>query len=549
MKLSLKSSKLLGLALLSITLGTAGCESITTPGDEFIEELPNDTISSITSISIRPSRIEMEGVHGFAIVDNTSNAPRTKLDTNGDGIDDIKISPYTLYTIDENGELHLSIFYFEVVSSNNDSTDVSQTVVMKEVSNALQIVPSLVTDLGKYILFSGCQYQIADSRISNEAAAICKAYIRENWRNYMTYMIRKSDGGLFDFSEQPLCYYYGYHGNELIKYSSYPDPEIEDANGVHISEDTYMVSAKENLFMLSSSPEFIAKFEDNGNTIDLKKMTQNYGVENTNYIEKFIVDKDENIYVFYPASGVYNATLHLYYAGGGFNAQEFPQRELFDLTTDESGDAYIFLTLYSCKVIEKQQEDGSTYHIEEYGNFIVSAYLNNGAIEVKESFLPSNTEIWKGSIYHRGYNNNSINWCLRYTEDLCMILSYDTNTHTYTLEQVPAEINQILVADYDIIIKGDKTYCANIEGNNIMVTEIDLASKTYRTYSLIVDMPNVVTPTYRTLITQGVPYLIINGRNTTNGAKVSITINLLNGETNSKFASDSRNVVSFYRIN
>ena len=88
-----------------------------------------------------------------------------------------------------------------------------------------------------------------------------------------------------------------------------------------------------------------------------------------------------------------------------------------------------------------------------------------------------------------------------------------------------------------------------ISGKNIEVTEIDIVSETSRQYTLTIDMPIIVSPSFNVRMAQDVPYLTIDGRNTENGAGVSITVNLINGETNSSFAQDGRNVVSFFRIN
>ena len=562
----MKTSKLFGSALLAISLCFSACDEIRTQtginadldGDGIIDGTnpsdpsdPSDPSNPPTP-SIRPYKIDMAGVQGFAIVENTSNAPRTKADTNGDGVDDdmpngngsdmgsesVNTSPYALYTIDENGELHVSIFYFEVVQSEGDSTDVSYTEVLNEVSNALQIVPSLVTDLGKYILFSGCEYQIITSDISDEALSICQAYISENTRWDMTYMIRKSDGGLFDFTaEKFFCY-----------------------KGSQIPAETYITSVKGNLFVMSPD-KVILKFEDNGKAIDVKQMTQIDGPS----IERFIVDKDENIYLFCRYKG--KPIMDIYYANGGFNAYEFEPSFantdllVLDLITDESGISYIFLISDCMRETEKTTEDGQTYLLHEMGQLVLSARVTNGIVEtMSETYLLTNkyrpyydNDGTENHCY-LGYYNNCHNWCLRYVDPEASsspykILSYDISTHICTLKEVSAGLNQILVADYDAFLYGSKTYCANVKGNTIEVTEVDWASETSRTYSLSVDMPTIVTPTYMALMIQNVPYLTIDGRNTANGANVSITVNLINGETNSSFAQDGRNVVSFFRIN
>ncbi len=358
----------------------------------------------------------------------------------------------------------------------------------------------------------------------------------------------KSDGGLFDFSDQALFCYYGF--KYCTRYSYYPMEEI----GVHIPAKAYITSVKENLFVWSLGPDYIAKFEDNDNAIDIKKMTQYYGIDNTPYFERFLVDNDENIYVYCPPVNGNNAELHIYYANGGFNAYEFEHPgegdfyRLLDLTTDVSGVPYIFLITNGDKTIERE-EDGSTYYDNAFGQFVLSASVKNGIIDMNENFFPTQTHVFpEENLYYSGYYNNCFVWCLRYT-DLCRILLYNTNTHTCTLKEVSAELNRILVADYDAVANGSKTYCVNVKECSIEVTEVDIATETISTYNLNVNLPDIVLPTYMAYMIQDVPYLIIDGRNTTNGAKVSITVNLINGENNSTFASDTRNVVSFFRIN
>ena len=584
----MKISKLFGSALLAISLCFTACDEIRTQagvntdidGDGIIDGTNPSNPSNPSTPSIRPLKIDMTGVQGFAIVENTSNAPRTKADMNGDGVDDdmpngngdeaVNTSPYALYSIDENGELHASIFYFEVVPSEDGSTDVSNAEVLKEISDALQIVPSLVSDLGKYILFSGCQYQIISSDISDEALSICQAYISENARWDMTYMIRKSDGGLFDFSSQGYFTYYHYwdDGKYFIRNTAVEYNIHEKLIGWHIAANDYIISTKGNLF--TSNRSFIAKFEDNDVTVDVEQMTQNYGQDNLPAIERFIVDKDENIYLFNRANGRRGAMMDIYYANGGFNAYEFePSLSnienydpfALDLITDESGDLYLFLISNSNRKVEKVNAgDGSTYYDYDSGQLVLSARLNNGVVEpLNETFIQTN----KGydyynhdnteNHYYLGYYNNCFNWCLRFLDDYDStphkILSYDINTQTCTLTDASTELNHILLADYDAVTYGNKTYCANVKETSIEVTEVDLASETSRSYSLSVDMPFIVSPTFVAYMIQDIPYLRIDGRNTTNGAEVSITVNLINGENNSTFASDARNVVSFFRIN
>ena len=524
----MKTSKLFGLALLAISLCFTACDEIRTPAG-INADLDGDGIidgthpSHPSTPSIRPYKIDMAGVQGFAIVENTSNAPRTKADTNGDGVDDdmpnsnggetVNTSPYALYTIDENGELHVSIFYFEVVQSDGDSTDTSYTEVLKEVSNALQIVPSLVTDFGKYILFSGCQYQIIASDISDEALSICQTYINENTKWDMTYMIRKSDGALFDLSER---FHFCYTAHDEWDTGNYKSEYL--GSEFYIPSVTYPTSQQNNLFILGLEPSAVYKVEDNGDAVDFKQMTQDV-------LGGFCIDSSENIYVInWNLGHDYGKELYIYGANGGFNYHRFNSDLWFiDMKTDDSGVPFIFLTSSDRKFL--------------------SARLSNCSVEVmSEADFSGHFHDYKSHQYI-GYYNDSYNWC-----DYSDILSYNKNTHQWSLRTLSNDIVQLLDADYDTIIYGSKTYCARLNGNSIEVIEIELASETYRTYNFNIDM-NFIPISFGGRMMQGVPYMTIEGRSPINGTEVSFTIDLISGVNNSSFAQDGRNVVSFFRIN
>lgn len=527
------------------------CEKITVPNelvDTTVEPTPDKpakddpapdepTQDTPQNISIRPANINLNGVTGFVIVDN-STVTKTKSEPN-DSV------PQTLYSIDANGELHVSIFYFETVTSENDSTNVSNTEVLKEISNALQIVPSLVTDLGKYILFSHCQYQIIESDISDAARTICERFVEDSMvKGEMVYLIRKSDGALFDLS-----------GQYIFTYESY-------GNMIYIPEYSYIISSKGNLFSRTGR---ISKIEDNGDAITVSQMTQYDNYFYTNKVRNFAIDNDENIYDvfgYHADCGRKNSQIEIYYEGGGFNVYDILPTWIlpswnnvspFDVITDQSGITYIFL-----------QYDGAIKEGEyvKPGTGFISTSITNGIVKTEgEGFFNIYYDYPRGdsgyyskaNYQYLGNYDNCINWyCIAITDQLndeppvTVILSYNTDTQEWSLKE---KRMQIIPTDYDVFAKGKKCYGANIEEKIINVTEFDIASETARTYTLPLDIPSIVAPNYNVLIVQDVPYLRINGRNTINGADAAITINLITGENNTSFESDNRTVVSFYRIN
>ena len=476
-----------GLALLSILPILAGCSDIFS-GD----------------FSIRPAAIDLNGVTGFVVLDN-SPAAKTKSETTTS-------TSQALYSLDANGNIKLSIFYFEIENYNGND-DANTTKVLKEISNALQIVPSLVTDFGKYIHFSGCQFQFIDTNISDTARSKCEEFINNNRGNEVAYLIRKSDGALFNLVEQ---YFFTYRYD--IEKRDFP----HYVPGSYIPQYTYYTSIKNNLFVLGNKPTVIYKIEDNGDAVDFRQMTQEFYVPDYQTM-RFGIDTSENIYTLGDGDG-YGREIHIYGANGGFNLHRFDSEMwCIDIKTDESGVPYIFLAS---------------------GNSdFLSARLTNCSVEVlSETDFSGQFFNYKDHQY-LGYYNDYYNWC-----DYSSILSYNKNTHQWSLRNLSDEILQILSASYDAIVYGSKTYCARLKGNSIEVIEIELASETYKTYSLNIDM-NFIPTSFGGRMIQDVPYMIIEGRSPINGTKVTFTIDLISGVNNSTFAQDGRNVVSFFRIN
>ena len=484
-----------GIAVVSVILLICGCES---------------TFNSDVNFSIRPARLDLNGVTGFVVVDNSPEA-KTKSVT-------LDSAPQALYGVDANGNIKLSIFYFEIDDEDwNGNDNVKFDKVLKEISDALQVVPSLVTDLGKYLYFSGCTFQILNPDLSDNARNICEQFISNNQGNEVAYLIRKSDGAMFNFVEQFYFTYYSESGDSHIPHF---------IQGVYIPEYTFYTSAQNNLFTLGCKPVAIYKIEDNGDAIDVMQMTQEIGESS---YDRFAVDTDENIYIC-----GYMGEIQIYYAFGGFDIYPIENTgAILDLKINESGTPYVFYT-------------GKTIN----GETIAMCYeLTDGEPKcVKaETFTTSFANDGKQQrATYLGYYADCYNWC-----DFNSILSYNNKTNNWSIRNLSSDMLQLLSGKYNAKAFGSKTYCVNVKGKSIDVTEIDLASETYRTYSLNAEIPSMVplTITYSASINQGVPYLTITGLSKTNGVSVRYTIDLINGTDNSSFAPDGRNVVSFFRIN
>ena len=330
----------------------------------------------------------------------------------------------------------------------------------------------------------------------------------------IVYMIRKSDGALFDLTDN---FFFSYCHPDWANEKYYPH---FDSPEFYIPSESYVTSKKNNVFVQSAMPNAIFRIEDNGDAVDFRQMTQE-----SSYCERFAIDTDENIYLTNWMNNGYGKEIYIYSSDSKFNLYRFDSEVwMIDLITDPSGIPYLF-------VITADRE-------------VISARLSNFNVETvsKKDF----SKFFYNYKQHQylGYNNDCHIWC-----DYSSILSYNTKTHDWSLRNVSEDILQVLSANHDVIIYGSKTYCATVKGSSINVTEIDFISETIRTYSLNVDMTSIIPTSYKGRMTQNVPYMTIEGRSPVNGANVTFTIDLINGDNNSTFAPDGRNVVSFFRIN
>ena len=458
-------------ALLVISLCLSGCDEIkisvnTTPDTNVDstpdEPQPDDQPKEPLDISIRPANIDLNGVTGFVIMDNS-----TVITTKGKAND---ASPQALYSIDENGDIKVTIFYFEVVEEGEEET--SDNEVMKEISNTLQIVPSLVTDLGNYILFSRCQCQIIDSDTSDDVRAICERFIENfNGKGENDYIIRKSDGALFEVP-----------GHNIFTYESYG----KNNEMIYIPEYTYMISPKGNIFSRTGK---VSKIEDNGDdAITVRQMTHYDNHYYSSTCRNFAIDSDENVYDifgYYSDCGRKNSQIEIYYATGGFNVHDilptwilpsWNNVSAFDVITDKFDIPYIFL-----------KYDGAV-EIGEYGNVkpgtgFISASITNGVVKTEgEGFFneyydyPRDESGYYSKAKYRylGTYDNCIKWYSIAVADLfdddqplIVILSYDTNTQEWSLEE---RITQIMPTDYDVFAKDKKCYGVTLEDGLINVT-------------------------------------------------------------------------------
>ena len=563
MKINILSKAILGLILGSAILFPS-CA-----GGEYFEDyiLPEDQ----NQVSARPVRLDMNGVKGFAVLGNDH---ATKANTKsgdqevGNMIQEpVNIpAPYSLYSINENNEISLSVFYFEV--TNNDEG--LQEVLENELEGAIQLVPSLLTDLGKYILFSGCQFFVCKDNLSQEVQQTCYEIVQNLQNKYEhgnvghEYLLRKSDGALFDITEQYLFTYYA-----TTVYNSGVGFGMADnlyINGGYthlltsIVEDKYFIH-NDNIYVVSEEGRSngVRKIVDKGDAIDIVRVTQG-----ESYLDP-VVDNDENLYA------LNDNELHIYLAGGGFDmdSRYYDTDSFIGMDTDDQGNAYLFTKEY---VYTNNELVGKGFVVTSLADGKVKEIYNTGAdFWIYDSwnnilrflnrptgaFIPDDADRFT---YRLGYQNGAFWWLFGLDSDshyhnyqlpvaspfLC---KYDPAENAAHIVEFPANIKDALEARYDCMSYGKICCGVRVDGINVEVTQIDILNETITTNTYEVEPLSSITGHIYKTANYSSPVLYVTGRNNINGAYAMISVDLLTGDNSGTFAGDSRDVVTLLRIN
>ena len=529
------------------------------------------------SIDARLVRLDMDGVKGFAVL---GNAPSTKSNTKSDDIP----APYSLYNIDENGQISLSVFYFETkvshwveVTEEDGSShwviaedEDTQEIIENELKGAIQLVPSLMTDLGKYILFSGCRFNVCRSDLSDELQQICDMIIENLHRRHEyyadEYLLRKSDGALFDITEQEIFSYYCDTGSGINTCSRLS----EDIGSLEsIVEDTYFIH-NDNIYVKSRN-NGVYKIVDNGNAIDISRVTQN------ECFDKFVMDKDGNLYALKrPWDGTF-FELHSYLAGGGFDIKYYDRRSYVDMDTDNQGNAYLFTQEYmitSNEVVGKgfivtSLADGQAHEVYNTGMdfwmFDIDGRPANLLQYLGDPGGLSGTE--SGELYYDRFarplkfQNNTFMWLfgcpgwesggddLSYHYYKTWLLKYTPDQNEAQIVDVPDNVKSAFKAQYDSMSLGKVCCGVRVDGLNIEVTQIDILNETVFTNTFEIEALSSILDQSYVIRNFTTPTLYISGRSNITGEPVVISVNLFTGDNSASFAGDAREVVTLLRIN
>lgn len=497
------------------------------------------------SIRITPKVIDISGAKGFVVFDNTAGV-KTRAES-----EDVPKSPYALYTIDENGQIKLTVFHF-AVETNEEGEEVE---MQKEISEAIQLVPKLMTDMGDYILFSLCSMQIVNpDKLSEESLNICNSIIDDDWRfseifgcqpeykSRLTYLVRKSDGAMFDLTMQPI---FTYQYREIDYINGYENLHFSDgwwhdpAAQPMLSQDMYQISDKGHIF--TSSGKCVYKISGNSDSIDVSSMTQDVNHE------RFVIDSNENIFI--PVWSLHGASadyiVYIYKSAGGFNMSDLGDGLYLDMQKDDNGDLFLLGT-------------------REHFNGIKVASLKDGNCDLLYESNPDDDSVINSQFFYfnscrdenafgtsTGWDNGKIRWfygSYRLNEYIGVQIAYDTRRNELKTLPVPTAIEDAMREKYDAISIGKYNVGVKLGSSSIEITDFDIAAGTVgkRTYEVDA-MKNLVGK--KCLISRAIPVILIYGKSTADGTDVHISVDLHTGQNLATYENDSRNVVSLVRIN
>ena len=529
------------------------------------DEIHNESFDKYRTTDARLVRLDMDGVKGFAVL---GNAPYTKSNTKSDDIP----AQYSLYNIDENGQISLSVFYYDakvtrpvMVTEEDGSShweiaddEDTQEIIENELQGAIQLVPSLMTDLGKYILFSGCRFNVCRSDLSEELQQICDMIVERLQRSVKDefdiwdypdicheFLLRKSDGALFDITEQKL---FTYHGNGNVNHGLPFWSDNDSASLESIVENTYFIH-NDNIYVIDSGYEGVRKIVDNGNAIDVSRVTQK------ERFDKVVMDKDGNLYALKMES--YYGTfleLHSYLAGGGFDIKYYDHDSYVDMDTDNQGNVYLFTVDVSNDILGEKA-------------FIVNFLANGTAQEIyytgEDLWMRGNLSLFRWYFFYKticplGYQDDSFGWLFGegiynnyYSSNLRpYLLKYNpAQNEAYIVEEFPANLMTAFEALYDSMSLGKVCYGVRVDGTNIEVTQIDILNETVFTNTFEIEALSSILDQSYVIRNFTTPTLYISGRSNITGEPVVISVNLFTGENSASFAGDAREVVTLLRIN
>lgn len=254
------------IILLFVSMAFIGCSHEHTNGGKV--EINHDFL-----LGLKPKSLDLKNASRLAVISETSTMTKS-----GGEISVVS----SLYSVDENGDITMTLPIYEPVSPPVDSVGMEETFEI--VQKAFKLVPSLMADLDKYILFSACRLEIDESKIALDPE-ILAILMRER----KDYLVRKSDGYVFDNISG--CFRYG--TSELLRFQSESalsgfDAELykwrysyEEGRFVDLS---YHILENGDMYTLG---DCLYRLVDKGNSLDISAVQTS--------VDRFTIDVHANI--------------------------------------------------------------------------------------------------------------------------------------------------------------------------------------------------------------------------------------------------------------
>lgn len=551
------------------------------------------------ALVIKPVGIDLTGVTGI-VVAAKGDAPLTRAGENMAGVQN------SLYSVDEEGNIKLMIFYYEVVaqeipevddnsgesdsSSENDGADKPEDTeeetedyaaqIQREMSLAVQAIPTHITDLGKYILFSECHYSVDESLLSEDAKAVIQEYIERN--SAKDFLIRKSDGGLYDVTgfikivkdkEGKVLdgFYCIWDLNDVLFVGSgdpLPD-ESYTGSWTTAQKPPYI----DELFVLGH--DAVYRVEDRGDALDFIPMTNK--LRNT---ESFAMDSNGHIYLFSASNEMqrfqnewYLDNYHDYCMVQSeepyYSVETYSPEKKFNIIDLKFGgeEDWGFYKMIGCvsssiKKIETIKQRVSVlsltweccwynyygqWHRNDYktnDECLICDVLEDGQLKRRTNLeLPSDIQ----KIKCVGPYTYSV-----ITSEKAYTVSLSFSSTRWSSKQVAADLTMLNPDNYDFSYNPeDDVFCGvKLEGNTVVIKKYTDLGELVVERTVELDIPvNLIKPETTFGVRDNVLYLDITAR-TDDGGYYSSSFNLETGEGDSSIeVPPIPGIVTYFKIN
>lgn len=411
--------------------------------------------------------VDLSNAKALALVQEGGNAANAPRRLRADGQDPDEPTHKFLYTVDEDGNMHAAIFYFNEADSTMDT-------------KALRLSIENIFAVGdNYLWLYGCQYDCDDLDLLPEKA---RKYVQEQIEasrtrpGHYNYLIRKTDGALFDLTSLTVLPI---------------DWDGSLKNGVKTSNDLKqygMVAqvGKELYWAEGNYQGGLRKLVDQGSTMDQVNLDYHANIayvigdgnghlgtvlsyESNLPTNPAFINGNSALLVQGLPNGINTANPRMHYIGGkyfvshGYNWDSSLEPAIYSLAFE--GD-----NATATRIIDKRalpeysygypcRIEGSTYsYLKDEGEGTIIETFDANTLTFTKEKLPEGFPSWPGAYDEEG---NAYSYETEKQTDMSYVIVYNLPTRTATRH----EIDRSEVPQYNVIqvIGFDRSMKAMIE--------------------------------------------------------------------------------------